>query len=87
VTEKSGVADPGWSDEVNQALLASKKKVTQVPTFAVRGVTSTQCDPPSVVRRIRLVVEPAAHPVLALVMCIDEGGNSGYAAPLAVGVG
>jgi hypothetical protein len=33
------------------------------------------------------VPEPAAHPVLRSIICIDAGGNSGYAAPLAVGVG
>jgi hypothetical protein len=36
---------------------------------------------------MRSVPEPAAHPVLALIMCIDEDPTSGYGEPLAVGVG
>src|SRR2546425_243299 len=74
---KSGEPDPGWSDEASQALFASRKKVIQVPAFAAFGVTSFQCDPPSVVRRIRSVVDPAAHPVLRSIMCIDAGASSG----------
>ncbi len=59
----------------------------QVPAFAACGVTSAQWDPPSTVRRIRFVPEPAAHPVLALIMRIDAGGSSGYGASVEVGVG
>jgi hypothetical protein len=85
-TLKSGVSEPGWRDDATQALLASRKKVVQLPGCAPRGLTSSQCDPPSAVRSIRLVPEPAAHPVLALIMRSDTGGSRGYG-PLGVGVG
>src|SRR5438309_11123897 len=85
-TVKSGVSERGWRDDATQALLVSRKKVIQLPGCAPRGPASSQCDPPSVVRRIRLVPEPAAHPVLALIMRSDTGGSRGYG-PLGVGVG
>src|SRR5216684_3493279 len=36
---------------------------------------------------MRFVPDPETHPVLALIMCRDTGGSSGYGAPLVVGVG
>src|SRR5438132_9651998 len=87
-TLKSGVSEPGWRDDATQALLLSRKKVVQLPGCAPRGPASSQCDPPSVVRRIRFVPEPAAHPVLALIMRSETGGSSGYGAfDVGVGVG
>src|SRR5260370_41335048 len=74
-------------DEPSQAWFTSRKNVVHVPARAACGVTSSQWVPPSDVRRILFVPEPAAHPVLRLNMRIDAGGSSGEAAPPVVGVG
>src|SRR2546430_5011316 len=86
-TLKSLVGEPGWSDDASQALLASRKNVIQLPRRAPRGVTSFQSAPPSDVRRIRSVPEPAAQPVLTLTMVNVVGAISGYGPTLGSGVG
>src|SRR5439155_19705149 len=86
-TEKSAVDEPGWTDDASQPLSASQKKGVQLPGRAPLGVRSFQCVPPSDVRRMRLVPEPAAQPVLMLTMVNVVGAISGYGPTLGSGVG